>query len=79
MPKCKLEIVRGECTGCELCTSTCEGLFEMAYDGLSTLKGGHRDGDNDYLELDDPGCGKQAAEECPAACIHLYEDGNKVV
>jgi ferredoxin len=79
MAKFRLEIVRPECTGCELCVSTCPDLFEMADDGLSSLKGGTRDGDNDILELDDPGCSKQAAEECPAACIHLYEDGNKIV
>ncbi len=79
MAKYKLEIVRPECTGCELCTSTCPDLFEMADDGLSTLKGGTTVGDNVELDMDDAGCGKQAAEECPAVCIHVYEDGNKLV
>lgn len=79
MAKFKLEIVRPECTGCELCVSTCPDLFEMGEDGLSSLKGGTRDGDNDVLELDDEGCGRQAAADCPVTCIHLYEDGKQVV
>lgn len=79
MAKFKLEIVRSECTGCELCTTTCPDLFEMADDGLSSLKGGQREGDNDVLGLDEEGCARQAAEDCPAACIHLYENGNKIV
>ncbi len=79
MSKFKLEIVRAECTACELCSSECPDLFAMADDGLSTLKGGNRVGDNDELELDDPACGRDAAADCPANCIHLYEDGNKVI
>jgi len=79
MPRFKLEIVRPECTGCELCVSTCPDLFEMASDAFSTLKGGTREGDNDILELDDQACGRQAADDCPVNCIHLYEDGKKIV
>ena len=79
MAKYKLEIVRPECTSCELCTTTCPEHFEMADDGYSTLKGGTRVGDNDEKDLDDEGCAKQAAEECPAACIHFYVDGKKIV
>ncbi|MEM0344044.1 MAG: ferredoxin [Thermoplasmata archaeon] len=79
MPRFKLEIVRPECTGCELCTTTCPDLFEMGDDGFSSLKGGQREGDNDVLELADEGCARQAAEDCPAACIHLYEGGTKIV
>lgn len=79
MAKVKVEIVRPECTGCELCTTTCEDLFEMAADGLSTLKGGKRVGENDELELDDEGCARDAAADCPANCIHVYVDGEKVL
>jgi len=79
MAKVKVEIVRPECTGCELCTTTCEETFEMAADGFSTLKGGKRVEDNDELELDDEGCTKDAAADCPANCIHVYVDGNKVI
>jgi ferredoxin len=79
MAKYKLEIVRVECTGCELCASSCPEHFEMADDGLSSLKGGTKVGDNDEKEMDDVGCSKEAAEECPSACIHVYEDGKKLV
>lgn len=79
MARFKLEIVRPECTGCELCTTTCPDLFVMSGDGLSVLNGGKRIGDNDELELDDAGCGRDAAADCPANCIHLYENGSKVL
>ena len=79
MARYKLEIVRPECTGCELCTTTCPEQFEMADDGFSTLKEGTRTGDNDEKDLEEEGCARQAAEDCPAACIHLYEAGRKLV
>jgi len=79
MAKFKVEIVRSECTGCELCTQTCPDYFEMAADGLSALKGGKRVGDNDELELDNEACTRDAAADCPVNCIHLYEKGNKVL
>jgi len=79
MAKFKLEIVRSECTGCELCTQTCPEVFEMADDGLSTLKGGMRVGDDDKLEMDDDGCARGAAADCPVNCIHLYEGDAKLI
>jgi len=79
MAKVKVEIVRPDCSGCELCTQTCPDYFEMAADGLSVLKGGKRVGDNDELELDDEACTRDAAADCPVNCIHLYENGNKVL
>lgn len=74
-----MEIVRIECSGCELCANTCPEHFEMAGDGLSSLKGGTKAGDNDEKEIDEEGCARQAAEECPSTCIHLYQDGKKLV
>lgn len=79
MARFKLEIVRPECTGCELCTQTCPDYFEMATDSLSTIKGGKRAGDNDELELEDAACTKEAAADCPVNCIHVYENGQKLV
>jgi len=80
MAKFKIEIVRPECSSCELCTQECPDHFEMSVDdGWSTLKGGHRVGENDELELDDPTCAREAAADCPVNCIHLYEDGKKVI
>jgi len=79
MAKFKLEIVRSECSGCELCTQTCPELFQMAPDGLSTLPAGHRVGDNDEQELEEEKCSRQACEDCPVTCIHLYENGAKLI
>jgi ferredoxin len=79
MAKYKLEIVRPECIGCELCSQTCPDIFEMSPDGLSSLPGGHRTGDNDEQELEEEGCTRQAADECPVNCIHLYEGGQKLI
>lgn len=79
MARFKVEIVRPECSGCELCTQTCPDFFEMASDGFSTLKGGKRVGDNDELELEDAACTKEAATDCPVNCIHVYENGQKSV
>jgi ferredoxin len=75
----RVEIVRTECTGCELCTQTCPDYFEMAGDALSTLKGGKRVGENDELELQDAGCTKEAAADCPVNCIHVYENDKKLI
>lgn len=79
MARLKLEIVRAECIGCELCTQTCPELFQMAADGLSSLPKGKREGGNDEMELDEEGCSRQAADECPVNCIHIYENGQKLI
>ena len=75
----KLEIVRQECISCELCTRTCPELFQMAADGFSTLPQGRRVGDNDEQDMDDEGCSRQAADECPVNVIHLYDNGTKLI
>jgi len=79
MARFKLEIVRPECIGCELCTETCPAIFQMAPDGLSSLPGGRRVGDNDEQDLEEEGCTRQAADECPVTCIHIYENGQKLI
>ncbi len=75
----KVEIVRPECIGCEMCTRVCPDLFKMADDGLSSLPGGKRVGDNDEQELGAIGCSREACDECPVTCIHLYEDRVKLI
>ena len=79
MAKFKLEIVRPECIGCESCSKTCPELFQMAPDGMSSLPAGHRVDDRDEQELDDEKCSRQACEECPVTCIHLDENGAKLI
>jgi len=79
MARFKLEIVRSECIGCELCTQTCPDLFQMAEDGLSSLPKGKRENGNDEMDIDEEGCSRQAADECPVNCIHIYENGQKLI
>ena len=79
MARFKVEIVRPECISCELCTQTCPDYFVMASDGYSSLKGGKRIGDNDELELENDACTREAADDCPVNCIHVYENGEKLV
>ena len=79
MAKYKVEVVRDECTGCESCVSSCPDSFEMADDGLASLKGSARVGSNDELATNDLGCMKEGADACPVNCIHVYEGGNKII
>lgn len=51
----------------------------MADDGFSHLKGSKKTGDNEEKEVADAGCNIGAAEGCPVTCIHVYEDGEKIV
>jgi ferredoxin len=79
MAKYKMELVKEECTACESCTEECPDHFEMGDDELSHIKGSTNSGGNDVLELDDIGCAKDAADNCPVNCIHIYDGGNKIV
>lgn len=49
----------------------------MADDGFSHLKGSKKIGENEEREMDDVKCNIEAAESCPATCIHVYENGKK--
>lgn len=69
----KIEIERPMCISCGNCIDNCSELFEFDDDGLSTLKGGERVGDNDEQEIEDPGCAVIAEESCPVSIIHVYD------
>jgi ferredoxin len=79
MAKFKVELVRDECTGCETCVESCADSFEMADDGLASLKGSKRVESNDEMETNDLGCMKDGADACPVNCIHVYEGANKII
>jgi len=51
----------------------------MDDDGFSHLKGSKKVGENEEIEMDDAGCNIDAAESCPAICIHVYENGKKII
>ncbi|MCL7413952.1 MAG: ferredoxin [ANME-2 cluster archaeon] len=73
MVKYKLQIERSLCIGCGNCTFACPEYWEMAEDGFSHLKGSIKVGDNEEREVEDPGCNREAEEQCPVSCIHVFE------
>jgi ferredoxin len=62
---------RIKCIGCGSCEAVCPKFFELAEDGLSSLKGGKPAGENFELEVEDVGCAQQAAEICPVQIIKV--------
>lgn len=62
---------RSKCIGCGSCAALCGDLFEIADDGLATLKGAKQVGENFELEVQDAGCAKDAADICPPQIIKI--------
>ncbi len=58
------------CIGCGACVAVCPENWEMASDGKSKLK---------KTELTDLGCNMDAAQSCPVNCIHIENDGKKLI
>jgi ferredoxin len=79
MARFKVEIERPLCISCESCVNICPGFWEMAHDGFSHLKGSKKVGENEEREVDDVSCSNDAAENCPATCIHVYDNGKKII
>ncbi len=69
----KVEIERLMCTSCGNCVETCPELFEFDENGISTLKGGKRVGNNDEKEIEGFECAKEAESGCPVSIIHVYD------
>lgn len=62
---------RSKCISCGSCAAVCERFFEMTDDGLASLKGATQIGDNFELEVQDPGCAKEAVDVCPVQIIKI--------
>ncbi len=62
MAKFKVEIDEDACIGCGACTS-CDN-FELGDDGKAKTK---------QAELEEVGCNKEAADNCPVDCIKITE------
>ncbi len=62
---------RSKCIGCGSCAAVCDKFFEMAGDGLASLKGAAQVGDDFELEAEDIGCAKDAADVCPVQIIKI--------
>ena len=61
----KAKIDADECTGCELCVTTCPDVFDME-DDVAVVKGDSVPGAAEET------C-RQTAEECPVECIAIED------
>ena len=62
---------RSKCIGCGSCVAVCPEYFEMAEDGLASIKGGGMNGENMELEIQEAACIQEAAEICPVQIIRV--------
>ena len=65
MAKYKVEIEEG-CISCGNCAAVCPEIFELQ-DKAHVKK----------AELDEMGCAKEAAEQCPVSVIHITDTEKK--
>lgn len=70
---------RPVCIGCGACAAVCPDSWEMGDDGKSHLKGSKPAGDKFTLDVPKAGCNTGAAQSCPVNCIHLEENGKKLI
>jgi len=60
---------RDKCIGCGTCVAVCADFWEMGQDGKASLKGAK----DNVLEIQDPGCNKEAVSACPIQIITIEE------
>jgi len=70
---------RPVCIGCGACAAVCPDYWEMGDDGKSDIKGAKDEGEKQVLELKEKGCNMEAAQGCPVNCIHIEENGKKLI
>ena len=75
----KLVVEREKCISCGICVDLCSELFELDENIISHIIGSERVENNDVLEMNEKQCSVDASESCPAACIHLYDNGVEIV
>jgi len=61
---------RDACIGCGACVAVCPANWEMVSDGKSQAKNSNPK---------DLGCNLDAAKSCPVTCIHVEQDGKKLI
>lgn len=62
---------RKKCIGCGSCVAVCGKYFEMADDGLASIKNGDMAGENMELEIKEAGCVQEVVEICPVQIIKI--------
>ncbi len=77
--KIKITQEQEKCIGCGACAAICPQTWEMNSNNKAVPKGAKKAGKNLILELDALSCNKEAAESCPVNCIHIEDNGKKVI
>ncbi len=62
-----------KCIGCGSCSALCPKFWEMGTQGKACLKKAKKNSNTkkQELEIDKIDCNKEAADNCPAQCIHI--------
>jgi ferredoxin len=79
MGKIKITQEHEKCIGCGACAAICSQYWEMNDKGKAILKGAKKAGDKFTLEIASIGCNKEAADACPVNCIHIEDNGKKII
>lgn len=71
----KIILEREKCIGCGSCMALCPKYFEIINDGKSSIKNAKRDSKKniDELEINKLECAQEAADSCPAQCLHIIK------
>ena len=68
----KITHQQNKCIGCGSCAAVCPDFWIMGDDGKAKLKGSKDMGNGVFeLEVDSPGCNKEAESVCPVQCIKI--------
>ncbi len=72
--KYKIEVNKEECIGCGACYHTYPEIFELDENGLSSIKGGKKEGNKETIEIEgNSEHAKEAEENCPVNAIKITE------
>jgi len=70
----RVEIERDMCILCGNCIDTCDDIFEVGKDDVVQLIDGDINDDNFSIkEYDNIDCLYKASQQCPVACIIIFE------
>ena len=81
MARYVIELDRGVCIGAGVCVAVEPRNWKLVDDGKADLLGENvkKEGEIWKLETDDLGNNLKAAQGCPVNCIHVYDNGKKLV
>lgn len=69
----KIKVERSKCISCGSCAAVCPAYFEMSDEGKAHLKNSKSVGENEELEITEPGCARDAADVCPVQTIKISD------